>query len=130
MRSHLNVKYEELHLKIQHGFKFFSYFSPKIYSLGGGKYLNKVSICMHSSEPKLTFKACQRPRTIPWHLKYCDTENNSQKKSYVKICEQPYESVRGLKEIKAYMYRAIIITPLQTAQQGNIFCSPREINAL
>jgi len=48
----------------------------------------------------------------------------------MKICEQPYEPVRGLKEINAYMYRTIIFTPLQTAQQGNIFCSLREKNAL
>ena len=48
----------------------------------------------------------------------------------MKICEQLYEPVRGLKEINAYMYRKIIITPLQMAQQGNIFCSLRDINAL
>jgi hypothetical protein len=48
----------------------------------------------------------------------------------MKICEQPYERVRGLKEINAYMYRTIIITPLQPAQQRNIFCSLSEINPL
>jgi len=45
----------------------------------------------------------------------------------MKICEQLYEPVRGLKGINAYMYRTIIIiTPLQTAQKGNIFCSLRK----
>jgi len=28
------------------------------------------------------------------------------------MCEQPYEPVRGMKEINACMYRTIIITPL------------------
>jgi ribosomal protein L24E len=108
---------------------FFPTFLQKSILGGGEGYMNIVSTCTHSSEPKLAFKACQRPRKIPWPLKYRDTEKKKKKK-YMKICEQPYEPVRGLKEINAYMYRTIIITPLQMAQQGNIFCFLREINAL
>lgn len=78
---------------------------------------------MHSSEPKLAFKACQRPKKIQWYLKGCDTKNNSQKEHMWKYVNNPMNQSEDWKKLMLTCIEQLLLHLYKQHSKENILLS-------